>query len=158
MKSLSRNATIALFFAFAIGSIYGCAEKPITFAVPGVQIWKLDIIHEDGAVFKDVTLLLKPSATEKDVFHVTVSFQMEGESENWGKFDVIEEWKGEVRNGMMLCEGTWVKTSIGSADQGDYGTSTVKGTFSKRRASGTIRLRGGWYGTTQAKWTAERIS
>ncbi len=46
MKSLSRNFAIALFFLFAIGSIYGCAEKPITFAGPGVQIWKLNITSE----------------------------------------------------------------------------------------------------------------
>ena len=46
MKSLSRNFAIAIFVAFAIGSIYGCAEKPITFAGPGVQIWKLNIVYD----------------------------------------------------------------------------------------------------------------
>jgi len=93
VKSLSRNVAITLFFAFTIGSIYGCAEKPITFAGPGVQIWKLNIIHEDGSVIKDVTLLLKPSATEKDVFHVTATFDREVASD-WGKYRVFAEWKG----------------------------------------------------------------
>ena len=83
MKSLSRNIAITLFFAFAIGSIYGCAEKPITFAGPGVQIWKMNIIYDDGMVFKDQTLVLKPSETEKDVFHVTATIDTEGKSERW---------------------------------------------------------------------------
>ena len=58
-----------MFFAFTIGSIYGCAEKPkpITFAGPGVQIWKLNIVYDNGMVLKDQTLLLKPSETEKGV-------------------------------------------------------------------------------------------
>jgi len=67
MKSLSRNFALALFFAFAIGSIYGCAEKPIKFVGPGVQIWKMNIVYENGMVLKDQTLLLKPSETEKGV-------------------------------------------------------------------------------------------
>ena len=157
MKSLSRNVTIALFFAIAIGSIYGCAEKPITFADPDVQIWKLNIIHEDGSVIKDVTLLLKPSATEKDVFHVTATFDREAESEKWGKYRVFAEWKGEVRNGMMLCKVSWTTSTIEGANQGDSGTSTAKGTFSKRRASGTTHVRGEG-GSKQGKWTAEKIS
>ena len=156
MKSLSRNIALMLFFAFAIGSIYGCAEKPkpITFTGPGVQIWKMNIIYEDGAVFKDVTLLLKPSATEKDVFHVTGTFNMEVESEKSGKRRVFAEWKGEIRNGMLLCEGSWVSTY---GQGGGTGTFTMKGTFSERRASGTIHA-GGSFGSEQAKWTAERIS
>jgi len=77
MKSLSRNVALTMFFAFAIGSIYGCAEKPITFAGPGVQIWKMNIIYDDGRVFKDQTLVLKPSETEKDVFHVTAAIDTE---------------------------------------------------------------------------------
>ena len=61
MKSLSRNIAIALFFAFAIGPIYGCAEKPkpITFSGPGVQIWKLNLVWDWGDV-KDQALVLKP--------------------------------------------------------------------------------------------------
>ena len=51
MKSLSRNVAIALFFAFAIGSICSCAEKPITFAGPGVQIWKLNIVYDTATEF-----------------------------------------------------------------------------------------------------------
>lgn len=148
MKSLSRNFAIALFFAFAIGSIYGCAEKPkpITFAGPGVQIWKLNIVYDNGMVFKDQTLLLKPSETEKDVFHVAGTSDMVAQSAATGKNRVVSEWKGEVRNGMMLCEGAWVSTPIVKADQssgsGDMGTFIMKGTFSKRRASGTIHSSG----------------
>jgi hypothetical protein len=55
MKSLSRNVALTLFLAFAIWSIYGCAEKPITFAGPGVQIWKLNIVYDSGVEIKDQT-------------------------------------------------------------------------------------------------------
>ena len=89
MKSLSRNFAIALFVAFAIGSIYGCAEKPITFAGPGVQIWKLNIVYDDGAVLKDQTLVLKPSETEKDVFYVTATIDAESESDRLGRFRAL---------------------------------------------------------------------
>ncbi len=157
MKSLSRNIAIALFFAFALGSIYGCAEqpKPITFAGPGVQIWKMDLVWDDGGHVKDQALVLKPSETEKDVFHVSATIDAKSES-RWGKFQAVWEWKGEIRNGAMTCniEGTW----ISHANQGDTQVDgTAKGTFSKRRASGTFRNRGDAdyrYG----KWTAERIS
>ena len=160
MKSLSRNFVITLFFAFALGSIYGCAEKPkaITFSGPGVQIWKMNIIYENGMVLKDQTLLLKPSETEKDVFHVTGTMDTVGEYDAQGKSRIVSEWKGEVRNGIMRCEGTWVSTPIGKADEDSMtGTFTMKGTFSKRRASGTT-LSSGDAGLYQAKWTAERIS
>ncbi len=160
MKSLSRNIAIALFFAFALGSIYGCAEqpKPITFAGPGVQIWKMNIIYENGIVLKDGTLLLKPSETEKDVFHVTGTMDTVAESDAQGKTRIVSEWKGEVRNGMLLCEGSWVSNYIGNAGQeSGTGTFTMKGTISKRRASGTIHT-GGSFGHEQAKWTAEKIS
>ena len=157
MKSLNRNVAIAMFFAFVVGSIYGCAEKPITFAGPGVQIWKLDIIHEDGSVIKDVTLLLKPSATEKDVFHVTGTVDGEAKSENWGKYHVFAEWKGEIRNGMMLCEVSWNSSGSINTELSGTGTSIAKGTFSKRRASGTIHVKTD-SGSKQGKWTAERIS
>jgi len=96
MKSLSRNVAIALSFAFAIGSIYGCAEKPITFAGPGVQIWKMNIIYDNGMVFKDQTMMLKPSETEKDVFHVAGTMDTVAESAAGGKYRVVSEWKGEV--------------------------------------------------------------
>ena len=160
MKSLSRNFAIAIFVAFAIGSIYGCAEKPkpITFAGPGVQIWKLNIVYDNGMVLKDQTLLLKPSETEKDVFHVTGTMDTVAESDGGGKYRVVSEWKGEVRNGMLLCEGSWVSTPFGKADQDSgTGTFTMKGTFSKRRAAGTTHSSGP-FGSEQAKWTAERIS
>ncbi len=158
MKSLSRNIAIALFFAFVIGSIYGCAEKPkpITFSGPGVQIWKMNIVYENGMVLKDQTLLLKPSETEKDVFHVTGTMDTVGESDALGKSRVVSEWKGEIRNGMLLCEGSWVSTPIQNG-VGRSGTFAMKGTFSKRRASGTSHA-GGYYGSEQAKWTAEKIS
>ena len=158
MKSLSRNFAIAMFFAFAIGSIYGCAEKPITFAGPGVQIWKLNIVYEKtGWGCKDQTLVLKPSETEKDVFYVTATIDTEIESENWGKYRLFWEWKGEVRNGMMLCNLSGISSALGSNPRGSTQGGTAKGTFSKRRAAGTIKSkhRGG---TRQGKWTAERIS
>ena len=105
---------------------------------------------------KDQTMVLKPSETEKDVFHVTGSMDTVGASEGLGKSRVVSEWKGEIRNGMLLCEGTWVSTPIQNG-VGRSGTFTMKGTFSKRRASGTIHA-GGYFGSEQAKWTAERIS
>lgn len=159
MKSLSRNIGIALFFAFAIGSSYGCAEKqkPITFAGPGVQIWKLNIYDDDGAVLKDQTLVLKPSETEKDVFHVTVTIDAESESPIRRKVHHIAKWKGEIRNGAMICnvEGT---SSGGSPEDLGLAHGTAKGTFSKRRASGTIHLKYESGPLTTGKWTAERIS
>jgi len=156
MKSLSRNVAIALFFAFAIGSIYGCAEKPITFTGPGVQIWKLNVVYDSGFEIEDQTLVLKPSETEKDVFHVTATIDTEGESEKLGKFRVFSEWKGEIRNGAMICNIDGISSFDDFEGEG-VGHGTAKGTFSKRRASGTIRMQteGGLY---QAKWTAERIS
>jgi len=164
MKSLSRNFAITLFVAFAIMLIYGCAEKPkpITFAGPGVQIWKIDIIYDNGMVFKDQTFLLKPSETEKDVFYVTGTMDAVSESDGGGKYRTVSEWKGEVRNGMMLCEGTWVSSPIGKTDENSgagtgIGTSTIKGTFSKRRAAGTTHS-SGTFGSSLARWTAERIS
>ena len=157
MKSLSRNVAIAMFFAFAIGSIYGCAEKPITFAGPGVQIWKLNILYDDGGPeIKDQTLVLKPSETEKDVFHVTATIDTESESSVLGKFRVIAKWKGEIRNGAMICNIEGTSSGGGPDDQG-LAHGTAKGTFSKRRASGTIRIQ--TEGSLQkGKWTAERIS
>jgi hypothetical protein len=157
MKSLSRNIAIALFLAFAIGSIYGCAEKPMTFAGPGVQIWKLNILWEDGFVLKDQTLVLKPSETEKDVFYVTATIDTERESGKWGKYRLFWEWKGEVRNGMMLCNLSGISSALGSNPPGSILGGTVKGTFSKRRAAGTFqsRIRGG---SMFGRWTAERIS
>ena len=156
MKSLSRNFGLTLFFAFAIGSIYGCAEKPITFAGPGVQIWKLNIVYDVGFEIKDQTLVLKPSETEKDVFHVTAT--IDADSEKLEGLRIISKWKGEIRNGAMICniDGIVVGDRADTSGQG-VGHGTAKGTFSKRRASGTISMQneGGFY---QAKWTAERIS
>ncbi len=155
MKSLSRNVALTLFLAFAIWSIYGCAEKPITFAGPGVQIWKLNIVYDSGVEIKDQTLVLKPSETEKDVFHVTATIDTIGESERWGEFRIFAEWKGEIRNSAMMCniDGIWTNFTASGATSVH---GTVKGTFSKRRASGTIILRGNII--QQGKWTAERIS
>jgi len=158
MKSLSRNFALTLLIAFAIGSIYGCAEKPITFAGPGVQIWKLNIVYDSGVEIKGQTLVLKPSETEKDVFHVTATIDTEGESERWGGFRVFEEWKGEIRNSAMMCniDGIWTRLGSGGAPSSASVHGTAKGTFSKRRASGTSIIRGN---TIQiGKWTAERIS
>jgi len=146
-----------MFFAFAIGSIYGCAEKPITFAGPGVQIWKFNVIFREGSGWKDQTLLLKPSKTEKDVFHVAATIDAEVNG-MFGKYHYFMEWKGEIRNSTMVCE------IIGSSEplhMKEGGGSSIngkaKGTFSKRRASGTFQ----WtYGVSlrQGRWTAERIS
>jgi len=156
MKSISRNVAIALFFAFAIGSIYGCAEKPITFAGPGVQIWKLNIVYDIGVEIKDQTLVLKPSETEKNVFHVTAT--IDRDSEKLKGLRIISKWKGEIRNGAMICniDGTVSGDRPDTSGQG-AGHGTAKGTFSKRRASGTISMQneGAFY---QGKWTAERIS
>jgi hypothetical protein len=157
MKSLSRNIAIALFFAFVIGLIYGCAEKPITFSGPGVQIWKLNAIYDDGYGWKDQTLVLKPSETEKDVFHVTATINVETESDIWGQIIASMKWKGEIRNNAMICNITGIN-NVEGPDPGSYTFfGEAKGTFSKRRASGTSQLRymgGARYG----KWTAERIS
>jgi len=167
MKSLSRNFALTLFFALAIGSFYGCAEKPITFAGPGVQIWKLKIVYTSGIEWKDQTaaiewkdqtMVLRPSETEKDVFHVTATIDTKGESERWGGFRVFEEWKGEIRNGAMMCniDGIWTRLGSGGSPSSSSVHGTVKGTFSKRRASGTTKLRGNII--QQGKWTAEKIS
>jgi hypothetical protein len=160
MKSLSRNIAIALFFAFAIGSIYGCAEKPkpITFAGPGVQIWKMNIVYEDEETkieWKDLTMVLKPSETEKDVFHVTVTIDVQKRSNLGETMYSRTEWKGEVRNGAMICTIEGVYSGEHMAPQTHRGTA--KGTFSKRRASGTTRIQDE-HGVKQGKWTAERIS
>jgi len=158
MKSLNRNVALTLFFAFAIGSIYGCAEKPITFAGPGVQIWKMNIIYDDARVFKDQTLVLEPSETEKDVFHVTATIDTETETDIWGKCHVFEKWEGEIRNGAMMCNITGFESGIqGNSPGGSNLFGEAKGTFSKRRASGTIHLRDR-RSSRYGKWTAERIS
>jgi hypothetical protein len=158
MKSLSRNVALTMFFAFAIGSIYGCAEKPITFAGPGVQIWKLNATYDGGWGFKDQTLVLKPSETEKDVFHVTATIDTETESEK-GQLHVAMEWKGEIRNNAMICNITGMGTLITGVAAGNYPLlGKAKGTFSKRRASGTCLIRILEGGIRQGKWTAERIS
>ena len=160
MKSLSRNISIALLFALAIGSIHGCAEKPkpITFAGPGVQIWKLNIVYVDGAAeveWKDLTMVLKPSETEKDVFHVTVTIDVETKTTLGETMYGRTEWKGEIRNGAMICTIEGVFTGQFMVPQTHRGIA--KGTFSKRRASGTTHIQDE-HGVHQGKWTAERIS
>ncbi|MFH1629797.1 MAG: hypothetical protein ABIE47_13900 [Pseudomonadota bacterium] len=149
---------MALFFAFAIGSIYGCAEKPITFAGPGVQIWKLNATYDRDWGFKDQTLVLKPSETEKGVFHVTATIDTETESESKGRIHLAMEWKGEIRNNAMICNITGMADIITGAEEGGHRfIGEAKGTFSKRRASGTSLIRS-TRGIRQGKWTAERIS
>jgi hypothetical protein len=164
MKSLSRNFALTLFFALAIGSFYGCAEKPITFAGPGVQIWKLKIVYTSGIEWKDQTaaiewkdqtMVLRPSETEKDVFHVTVTIDGEATSTEGEIIYGRSKWKGEVRNGAMICTIEGISSGRFIDPQVNYGTA--KGTFSKRRASGTIRLQDD-HRVHQGKWTAERIS
>jgi hypothetical protein len=158
MKSLSRNISIALFFAFVIGSFYGCAEKPITFAGPGVQIWKLNAVYDTGARVLDQTLILKPSETEKNVFHVTANVYQESDSST-EKFRLIEKWTGEIRNGAMICNTTGLYTVIEGSEPGSYTyVGEAKGTFSKKRAAGNIHLQTEGSGPITGKWTAERIS
>ena len=158
MKSLSRNVVLTMFLAFAVGSIYGCAEKPITFAGPRVQIWKLNIVYDSGVEIKDQTLVLKSSETEKDVFHVTVTIDTEWNSIAWGNKHYFTEWKGEIRNGAMICNIYGTLSVIHDANPGgSMVKGTAKGTFSKRRPSGTLQaIHSG--GVTQGKWTAEKIS
>jgi len=159
MRLFGRDAAMMFFLLFTVGSIWGCAEKPIKFDEPGVQIWKMDIVYEDGFVLKDQTLVLKPSETEKDVFHVTADMEFERESKQWGRIRMSVKWKGEVRNGLMMCDIRFLVASVtGVGDaQGDIGTGTAKGTFSGRRASGTSKA-SGRAGLVFNKWTAERIS
>ncbi len=157
MKSLSRNAVLTMFFAFVIGSICGCAEKPITFAGPGVQIWKLNAVYDDGSNFKDQTLVLKPSETEKDVFYVIATIDAETEGSK-GQFYLAMKWKGEIRNNAMICNTTgMMRISAGVDESGYILSGEAKGTFSERRASGTSILSNKW-NTKWGKWTAERIS
>ena len=157
MKSLSWNVVLMMFFTFVIGSICGCAEKPITFAGPGVQIWKLNAVYDEGSSFKDQTLVLKPSETEKDVFHVTATMDTETEGDR-GQLHYFMEWKGEIRNNAMICNITGMMRVRAGVVENDYLLSgEAKGTFSERRASGTTILRHKW-NTKFGKWTAERIS
>lgn len=148
-----------LFLLFTLGSIWGCAEKPIKFDEPGVQIWKMNLVYDDGFVLNDQTLILKPSETEKDVYHVTADMEYERESKIWGRVRGSVKWRGEVRNGLMLCDINAVAASVsgGGDPQGDTLTGTAKGTFSGRRASGTSKA-SGRSGVSLTKWTAERIS
>jgi hypothetical protein len=159
MKLFCRNAAMMLFLLFTVGSIWGCAEKPIRFDETGVQIWKMTIVWDDGFVLEDQTLVLKPSETDKDVFHVTADMEYERESKIWGRVRISGKWRGEVRNGRMLCDINYVAASVsgGGDPQGDTGTGTAKGTFSDRRASGTSKA-AGRAGPQFAKWTAERVS
>jgi hypothetical protein len=159
MKSLSRDISIALFFAFAIGSIYGCAEKPkpITFAGPGVQIWKMNIIYDTGVRILDQILILEPSETEKNVFHVTAKvYQESGFPE---EYRLTGKLTGEIRNGEMICNFSGVYSGrVGFVIDSQVFSGAAKGTFSKRRAAGNIRTELGHPGVITAKWTAERIS
>jgi len=159
MKSLSRNFAIALFFAFVIGSIYGCAEKakPITFAGPGVQIWKMNIIYDTGVRILDQTLILEPSETEKNVFHVTAKVYQESDFPEI--YRLTGKLTGEIRNGEMMCNFSGVYSATEGAAPGSFMFSgPAKGTFSKRRAAGNIRTGLELRGVITAKWTAERIS
>ena len=159
MKSLSRNFGLTMFFAFAIGSIYGCAEKPITFAGPGVQIWLLNITYIDPYKFEmtNQKMVLTPSGTEKDVFSVVaeISADIYPHAGSWGLSFVEGKWEGEVKNGNFVGKANttsrleWAGSVICRGD--------VKGTFSGPRASGTLKDDCPAIGR-YAKWTAEKIS
>ena len=155
MKLLGRNFAIAMAFAFAIGSIYGCADKLITFSEPGVQIWKLNMIFDTGLGFKDQTLLLKPSETEKDVFVVSANINEEIKSPDFGELQYFMKWNGEVRNDMMQCDIAFRVDRFGMGLPSSQGNGRAKGTFVKRRASGTFNVSTGFSDT--GTWTAERI-
>ena len=106
---------------------------------------------------KDQTLLLKPSKTEKDVFHVTATIDEEANG-FFGKYRFFLEWKGEIRNGTMICEISGGASPASSASEGGAVINgKAKGTFSKRRASGTFNFTTSG-ASRQGKWTAERIS
>ena len=160
MKSLSRNFAIALFVAFVIGSIYGCAEKPITFAGPGVQIWSLNITYTDPVKFKmnNQKMMLTPSGTEKDVFSVVaeISADISPPVGPWGLFFVDGKWVGEVRNGNFVGKMNTVATVSLEGGSGIC-RGTVKGTFSGSRAAGTLNDICPVFNRS-GKWTAEKIS
>ena len=154
MKLLGRNFAIAMVFTFAIGSIYGCAEKLITFSEPGVQIWKLNMAFDTGPGFKDQTLVLKPSETETDVFVVSANVSEEIKSPDFGELHM--KWDGEVRNGMMQCDIVFREDPFGMGVPSSQGNGTAKGTFVRRRASGTFNIVSGFSART-GTWTAVRI-
>jgi hypothetical protein len=159
MKSLSRDISIALFFAFAIGSIYGCAEKPkpITFAGPGVQIWKMNIIYDTGVRILDQILILEPSETEKNVFNATAEIYQESKFPE--EYRLTGKLTGEIRNGEMICNFSGIySVTKGFVIGSHLFSGSAKGTFSKRRAAGNIRIDFDYRGVITAKWTAERIS
>lgn len=156
MKSLGRNFGIAMVFIFAIGSIFGCAEKLITFSEPGVQIWKLNMISDTGLGFKDQTLVLTPSETEMDVFFVSANINEEIKSPDFGEQQYFMKWDGEVRNGMMQCDIAFRVDRFGMGLPSSQSNGTAKGTFVKRRASGTFNI-GIGFGPGTGTWTAERI-
>jgi hypothetical protein len=155
MKLLERNFAIAMVFIFAIGSIYGCADKLITFSEPGVQIWKLNMIFDAGPGFKDQTLVLTPSETEMDVFVVSADINEEIKSPDFGEQQYFMKWDGEVRNGMMQCDIAFRVDRFGMGYPSSQGNGTAKGTFVKSRASGTFNISTGFSDT--GTWTAERI-
>ena len=158
MKSLSRNVALTMFLAFAIGLICGCAEKPITFAGPGVQIWKMNIIYDTGVRILDQTLILKPSETENNVFRVTANVYQESYSST-EKFRITSKWTGEIRNGAVICNISGLYSVIEGSHPGSYTfVGEAKGTFSKKRAAGNIHLQTEESGPITGKWTAERIS
>ena len=156
MKSLRRNFAIAMVFTFLIGSICGCTEKLITFSKPGVQIWRLNMLFGTGPGFKDQTLVLKPSQTEMDVFVVSANINEEIKSPDFGELQYFMKWDGEVRNGMMQCDIAFRVDRFGMGLVGSQDNGTAKGTFVKRRASGTFNISTGFRADT-GTWTAERI-
>jgi len=160
MKSLSRNFGLTLFLAFAIWSIYGCAEKPITFTGPGVEIWSLNITYTDPYKFEmnNQKMMLTPSGTEKDVFSVVaeISADINPEAGSWGLYLVEGKWEGEVKNGNFAGKAN--TSRMLSVESGSViCRGRVKGTFSGSRASGTL-VDGCPAFRHYAKWTAEKIS
>jgi len=116
----------------------------------------LNIVYDSGIEWKDQTLVLKPSETEEGVFHVTVTLDAESEPSIWGRIRGFAKWKGEIRNGAMICKIEGISSHGEYAGEGVH-HGTAKGTFSRRRASGTIRMQSEG-NLRKAKWTAERIS
>ena len=114
------------------------------------------MLFDTGPEFKDQTLVLKPSETERDVFVVSANINAEIKSPDFGELQYFMKWNGEVRNGMMQCDIAVRVDRFGMGYPSNHqGNGTAKGTFVRRRASGTFNISTGFSDT--GTWTAERI-
>jgi hypothetical protein len=141
--------------------IVGCAEDPVRFTQPGVEIWKLDITMGKSKIeIKDQKMILTPSETEKGVFSVLVEISADiyppaGPS---GIYHTEGSWKGEIRNGIFAAK-TSRRVDCQIDPHSMVASGEVKGTVSGSRASGTIKEDLAIVGIeVYGKWTAEKIS